>query len=141
LPVVRAELEDRDRLIHSRKQRVTPLEDLHDHPGVASVLVHAASRVVEVLIGVVALPHLLDREIEDVGRKPPAALPSLERPGPLPRGAGTRRLRSRPPRAARESAPRSPTGAEARDRASPGSSTACAPDWAPSTQRARWGGG
>ena len=37
VPVVRAELEDRDRLVHPAEHRVVLLEDLHDDARVAAV--------------------------------------------------------------------------------------------------------
>ena len=73
LPVVRAELEDRDRLVHSAQVRAVLLEDLHDDARMAPVLEQRVARVVEVGVGVVAGPHLLDRQVEDLGLE---ALPS-----------------------------------------------------------------
>ena len=46
------------------------LEDLHDDPRMATVGEQRRARVVEVRVGVVALPHLLDREVEDLRREP-----------------------------------------------------------------------
>ncbi len=99
LPVVRAELEDRDRLVHPAEQRLLLLEDLHHDARVALVVEQHLARVVEVRVGVVALPHLLDREVEDLGREPRP--PSLDRHLLPPRAAGRRRARPRRPRAAR----------------------------------------
>ena len=78
VPVVGAELEDGDRLVHPAQHRVLLLEDLHDHPRVPAVLEQRLARVVEVDVGVVALPHLLDREVEDLRRE--ALLLRRERP-------------------------------------------------------------
>ena len=74
VPVVGAELEDRDRLVHAAQHGVLLLEDLHDHARVAPVPEQRLAGVVEVDVGVVALPHLLDREVEDLRWE--AALPS-----------------------------------------------------------------
>ena len=70
LPVVGAELEDRDRLVHAAEHRLVALEDLHHDARAAAVAEERLARVVEVRVGVVALPHLLDREVEDLRRQP-----------------------------------------------------------------------
>src|SRR5438445_4671243 len=69
VPVVRAQLEDRDRLVDPAEVGVVLLEDLHDDPRVATVVLEGRSGVVEVRVGVVAAAHLLDREVEDLGWK------------------------------------------------------------------------
>ena len=74
VPVVGAELQHRDRLVDPAEVRVPLLEDLHHHARAAVVADQDLARVVEVRVGVVALPHLLDRELEDLGRKPLTAL-------------------------------------------------------------------
>ena len=66
VPVVRAELEDRDRLVHPAQHGLLLLEDLHDDPRVPPVREQRLAGEVEVDVGVVALPHLLDREVEDL---------------------------------------------------------------------------
>ena len=63
-------------------------------PSASSVV----AREVEVDVAVVALPHLLDGEVEDLRGQPPSACP-LHAPG-----GGTRAEPPRPPRAARASA-------------------------------------
>ena len=70
VPVVRAELEDRDRLVHPAQPGVPLLEDLHQHPRPAAVGEQGLARVVEVGVGVVARRHLLDRERERLRREP-----------------------------------------------------------------------
>ena len=67
VPVVGAELEHGDRLVHPAEHRRVALEDLHQDARVAAVGEQRRARVVEVRVGVVALPHLLDGEVEDVG--------------------------------------------------------------------------
>ena len=52
------------------------LEDLHHHARMAPVAEQHLARVVEVRVGVVALPHLLDRQVEDLGREPLSAVRS-----------------------------------------------------------------
>ena len=69
VPVVGAELEDGDRLVHPAEHRVLLLEDLHDHARVPPVPEQRLAGVVEVDVRVVALPHLLDRELEDLRRE------------------------------------------------------------------------
>ena len=64
VPAVRAELEDRDRLVHTAEQGPVLLEHLHEHPRTQTGGEQRRPRVVEVGIGVVAVPHLLDRELE-----------------------------------------------------------------------------
>ena len=76
LPVVRAELEDGDRLVHSAEHGLVLLEDLHDHARVPAVREQRVASVVEVGVGVPALPHLLDGEVEDLRWE---ALPPLLR--------------------------------------------------------------
>ena len=66
VPVVRAELEDGDRLVHSAEYGLVLLEDLHDDARMPSVREQRLARVVEVGVGVAALPHLLDGEVEDL---------------------------------------------------------------------------
>jgi hypothetical protein len=68
VPVVRAELEDRDRLVHPSEHRVLALEELHHDAG-AGVVEERGARVVEVRVAVVAVAHLLDREVEDRGSR------------------------------------------------------------------------
>ena len=46
------------------------LEHLHDDTRVAAVGEQRGARVVEIRVGVVALPHLLDRQVEDLGGQP-----------------------------------------------------------------------
>src|SRR5262249_48426275 len=70
LPVVRAELENRDRLVHPAEIRIVLLEDLHHHARPTAIRQQRLARMVEVRVGVVALPHLLDRELEDLRRQP-----------------------------------------------------------------------
>ena len=70
VPVVRAELEDRDRLVHAAEMRIPLLEHLHHDARMATVLQQRRARMVEVRIGVVALAHLLDGQIEHFGREP-----------------------------------------------------------------------
>ena len=130
LPVVRAELEDRDRLVHSAEVRAVLLEDLHHDARMSAVLEQRGARVVEVGVGVVAGPHLLDRQVEDLGLE---ALPLSF--GDHPRARGTRRAPLRRPRAAPGSARPSRGGAGARGRASRAPSRADAPGSAPSTRR------
>src|SRR5439155_273693 len=72
VPVVRAELEDRDRLVHAAEVRIPLLEQLHDDARVPTVLQQGRSRVLEVRVGVVALARLLDGEIENLGGQPVA---------------------------------------------------------------------
>ena len=79
VPVVGAELEDRDRLVHPAEHRVVLLEDLHDDARVAPVGEQRGARVVEVRVRVVALPHLLDGEVEDLRREPPTLGSGAER--------------------------------------------------------------
>ena len=76
VPVVGAELEDGDRLVHPAEDRLLLLEHLHDDPWVPSVLEQRLAGVIEVDVRVVAPPHLLDREVEDLRREAP--LPRLE---------------------------------------------------------------
>jgi membrane carboxypeptidase/penicillin-binding protein len=66
----RALPQDRDRLVHAAEHRVVLLEDLHDDARTALVGEQRGARVVEVRVRVVALPHLLDGEVEDLGRQP-----------------------------------------------------------------------
>ena len=73
VPVVGAELEDRDRLVHAAEHRRVALEDLHHDARVAAVGEQRRAGVVEVRVGVVALPHLLDGEVEHVRVEPLAA--------------------------------------------------------------------
>jgi hypothetical protein len=63
---VRAELEDRDRLVHAAEHGLLLLEDLHEDDRVAAVREQHLTRRVEVRVRVVALPDLLDREVEDL---------------------------------------------------------------------------
>ena len=70
IPVVRAELEDRDRLVHPAEHRRAALEHLHHDVRVAAVCEQRGARVVEVGVRVVALPHLLDREVEHARIEP-----------------------------------------------------------------------
>jgi hypothetical protein len=66
-PVARAELEDRDRLVHPAEHCLMALEQLHQHARPASVVQERGARVVEVRVAVVAIAHLLDRKVEDLG--------------------------------------------------------------------------
>jgi hypothetical protein len=68
VPLVGAELEDRDRLVHPAENGLVLLEDLHDHARVAAVSEQRLLRAIEIGVGVVALPHLLDGEVEDLRR-------------------------------------------------------------------------
>ena len=70
VPVVRAELQDGDRLVHSTEVGVVLLEHLHDDARVSAVVVERRSCVVEVRVGVVPAAHLLDRQVEDLGWEP-----------------------------------------------------------------------
>ena len=110
VPVRGAELEDRDRLVDATEMSMALLEDLHHDARPAAIFEQRRPGVIEVRVGVVALPHLLDGELEDLGRQPLlTSFPQLHVPTP-----GRRRARPRRPRAARGSAPRSPAGAAAR---------------------------
>ena len=73
VPVVGAELEHRDRLVHPAEHGGVALEDLHHDARVATVGEQRRAGVVEVRVGVVALPHLLDGKIEHIGVEPLAA--------------------------------------------------------------------
>src|SRR5205807_1162614 len=64
-PVHAAQLEDRDGLIDAAEERVRLAEHLHRHTGPVVVLEEQIARAHEVLVGVVALPHPLDGEVED----------------------------------------------------------------------------
>src|SRR4029079_18137407 len=112
VPVVAAEREDRDGLVHPAEHRLVLLEDLHDDPRMPTVGEQRLAREVEVDVAVVALPHLLHGEVEDLWGKPLSACP-LHAPG-----GGTRAEPPRPPRAAGASARTSRAGAGARARAS-----------------------
>ena len=108
VPVVRAELEHGDRLVDAAEHRLLALEDLHHDARPPAVGEQRVARVVEVRVGVVALAHLLDREVEDLRREP------LSRPfASSPSSPAPDRLRARPrrPRAARATARRSRSGA------------------------------
>ena len=85
VPVVGAELEDRDRLVHAAEQGVPALEDLHQDMRVMAVREECGARVVEVGVGVVALPHLLDGEVEYARVEPLLTHP--ERLGHVPPSA------------------------------------------------------
>src|SRR6185437_15382053 len=73
VPVVRAELEDRDRLVHPAEPSALLLKDLHHDARSAVVLQERRAGVVEVRVGVVTLAHLLDRKIEDLRWEPIAS--------------------------------------------------------------------
>ena len=73
VPVVGAELEHRDRLVHAAEHGGVALEDLHHDARVAAVGEQRRAGVVEVRVGVVALPHLLDGKVEHVRVEPLAA--------------------------------------------------------------------
>ena len=139
VPVVGAELEDRDRLVHPAEHRVVLLEDLHDDPRVASVGEQRRARVVEVRVRVVALPHLLDGEVEDLGREPLTLLSGVQRHAwsSAVSSRGRPRAPPRRPRAARRPARRSRAGAAARGRAAPGPGRQGGRGSAPSTRRSR----
>src|SRR5262245_22299427 len=74
VPVPGAELQNRDRLVHPAEVCVLLLEYLHDDPGTPVVVQQRRARMVEISVGVVAVAHLLDRQIEDVGREALARL-------------------------------------------------------------------
>ncbi len=103
VPVVDTELEDGDRLVHPAEHRVLLLERLHVNLRPAPVVEQHLAREVEVDVGVVALPHLLDREVEDLRWE--ALLPVLRHRRAI-LGAGTRPEPLLRPRAARASARR-----------------------------------
>src|SRR6266480_2453820 len=69
-PLHAAELENRDRLIDAAEEGVRLAEHLHRDAWTLVVLEQQLTRADEVLIRVVALPHLLDGEVED-GRVEP----------------------------------------------------------------------
>src|SRR5665213_1533760 len=60
-----AQLEDRDRLVDPAQHRLIPLEHLHPHARMVGVLFEDLARPLEVDVRVVALAHLLDRQVED----------------------------------------------------------------------------
>ena len=62
--------EDRDRLVHAAEHRAAALEHLHQDARVTAVGEQRGARVVEVGIRVVALPHLLDRQVEHARVEP-----------------------------------------------------------------------
>ena len=66
--LVRAESQDRDRLVDAAESGVVLLEDLDDDPRMAAVGQQSRAGVVEVRVGVPPGAHLLDREVEDFGR-------------------------------------------------------------------------
>jgi len=66
-PVVAAELEDRDRLVDAAEERVMLGVDLHGHARRGPVAAQHLARAGEVLVRVVAGPHLLDGQVEDRG--------------------------------------------------------------------------
>ena len=101
--------------------------------GRRSSLQERLARVVEVRVGVVALPHLLDRELEDLGRKA-APSPLLGRHA-RPRARGRRRAPPRRPRAARATARPSRSGAAARGPASRAPARADGPGGASSSAK------
>src|SRR3954451_3766288 len=68
-----------DRLVDAAEDRRLALEDLHQHARVAVVELERRLGVVEVDVGVVALPDLLDREAEARGGEP-LALGDAHRP-------------------------------------------------------------
>ena len=136
VPVVRAELQDRDRLVHPAEHGVCA-GNLHHDAGVAAVGEQRRAGVVEVRVGVVALPHLLHGEIEHVGVEPLGA--QLERLAITARLRPRDTRRARPPRrrAGRQTArPSTPVPAarapDARARA-----RADAADGGPSRRRSR----
>ena len=67
LPLHRAELEDRDRLVHAPQEGVRLAEDLHRDAGSVSVGEEDLAGTDEILIRVVPRPHLVDGEVEDRG--------------------------------------------------------------------------
>ena len=91
------------------------------HPRVAAVGEQRGARVVEVRVRVVALPHLLDGQVEDLGREPLYARRRWSRAIVVrrrgSRAPGRRRARPGRPRAAAASARRSRSGAGTRGRA------------------------
>ena len=66
-PVVSAQLEDRDRLIHPAEKRLRLAEHLHRHSRRVMVGAEDLTSADEVFVGVVALPHLVDRQVEHAG--------------------------------------------------------------------------
>src|SRR5439155_13085936 len=74
IPVMGAELENRDRLVHPAEKCVLLLEHLHDNPGTSPVPQKGRARMLEIRVGVVPLTHLLHREVEDLRRQPFADL-------------------------------------------------------------------
>ena len=72
-----AELQNRDRLVDAPQHRIPLLEYLHDDTPVLAFGLEQLLREVEVGVGVVALPDLLDGEAEDLGVE---SLTPLDRP-------------------------------------------------------------
>jgi hypothetical protein len=70
LPSVRAELQDGDCLVHAAEERALLLEDLHEDAGSRVLGEQRVPCVVEVRVGVVPGPHLLDRQLEHPGIEP-----------------------------------------------------------------------
>jgi hypothetical protein len=64
--VPRALAQDRDRLVHAAEHGALLLEHLHHDARAVTVRLQHALREVEVRVGVVALPQLLDRQVEDL---------------------------------------------------------------------------
>ena len=77
-PLDRAELQDRDGLVHPAEEGLLLAEHLHRDAGTVVVGDQDFAGPHEVLIGVIARAHLLDREVEDV-RVEPGAEPLFRR--------------------------------------------------------------
>jgi hypothetical protein len=60
-------LEHGDRLVDAAEDRVLLLEDLHEHARTVALELEQVARQVEVLVGVIALAHALDRQPERLG--------------------------------------------------------------------------
>ena len=71
-PVIGAELEDRDRLIHAAQIRLRLSEHLHRDARGAMIGEQDLAGANEILVGVVAFPHSLDGKMKD-GRIEPGA--------------------------------------------------------------------
>ena len=136
VPVVGAELEHRDRLVHAAEHGGVALEDLHQDARVAAVGEQRRAGVVEVRVGVVALPHLLDGKVEHVWVEPLAARRTVRSRRPL-RPRGRRRAPPRRPRAARPTAPPSRCASAGRGRDAREHARAAARGGGPSSRRSR----
>ena len=69
VPVVRAELQHCDRLVHAAEDRLVLLEHLHQNVWAAPVGEQRFAREVEIRVGVIAGADLLDGEVERLGRE------------------------------------------------------------------------